>query len=140
MKALRDNPAPKYRVLQRMSLSASHVHDSQHQVLTNIWTLALKHFGSCPCCIPAKALTPHPESCSDLAGPCLCSSPRQTLLSSHLSSGSEPCWVMTLFTLRRYNSAPSSSPCHDPGWVLHLFKAPTNIAESASDSHTSFRT
>ena len=80
-------------------------------------------------------LSPHPGPCTGLAGPCLCSSPRQTLLSSHLSSGSEPCWVLPLFTPRRYTSAPSLRPYHEPGCVLHLFNAPTNIAEPPSDSH-----
>ena len=80
-------------------------------------------------------LSPHPGPCTGLAGPCLCSSPRQTLLSSHLNSISERCWVMTLFTPRRHNSAPSLRPCHVPGCVLYLFKAPRNIAEPAFDSH-----
>ena len=80
-------------------------------------------------------LSPHPGSCTGLAGPCLCSSPGQTLLSSHLSSVSEQCGVMTFFTPRRYNSASSLWPCHVPGCVLYLFKAASNIAEPAFDSH-----
>ena len=98
-------------------------------------SLVPKHLGAAPVASLQMLLSPHPGSCTGLAGPCLCSSPGQTLLSSHLSSVSEQCGVMTFFTPRRYNSASSLWPCHVPGCVLYLFKAPSNIAEAAFDSH-----
>ena len=72
-----------------------------------------------------------------LAGPCLCSSPQQTLLSSQLMSDTKPCWALPLFTPPRNTPVPTTPSLHEPGWVLHVFKATTNIPEPVSDSHAS---
>ena len=63
--------------------------------------------------------------------------PQQTLLSSLLGlalnhAGSHLCLGPPETLLHRH-----LRPCYEPGWVWHVFKAPTNIPESVSDSHAS---
>ena len=86
-------------------------------------------------------LCPNHGPCTDPAvevgRPCLWSRPQHTLLSSLLGlalnhAGSCLCLGHQVTLLR-----PHLHHCHEPVWVLHVFKATTNIPEPVSDSHAS---